>query len=176
MSKPARYWIGVACKDHVANGVRDGICQFCHGKAGPAKRLSKGDYLIYYSSKLKMDEPAVYQKFTAIGTVQDDEPYPFEMSPGFVPMRRNIQYFPAAQHVAIKPMVDELPFIKNKKSWGAAFRFGFLEIDEVSFGVIARAMLGHNPAAAAPTAEAGATSAAAAAADGHVAKRVKSEV
>lgn len=46
-----KFWIGVACKEHVENGVTLGICQFCHGKSAPAKRLSQGDFVIYYSSK-----------------------------------------------------------------------------------------------------------------------------
>lgn len=49
-----KIWIGVACKEHVANGVKLGICQFCHGKLAPAKRPRKGDYLVYYSSKQTM--------------------------------------------------------------------------------------------------------------------------
>jgi EVE domain len=67
-----KFWIGVACKEHVENGVKLGICQFCHGKATPVKRLSQGDFVIYYSSKHRMEEPDLYQKFTAIGTVKDD--------------------------------------------------------------------------------------------------------
>jgi hypothetical protein len=43
-----KFWIGVASKEHVENGVKLGICQFCHGKIGPAKRLQKGDFVIYY--------------------------------------------------------------------------------------------------------------------------------
>ena len=45
-----KFWVGVASKEHVENGVKLGIGQFCHGKIGPAKRLQKGDFVIYYSS------------------------------------------------------------------------------------------------------------------------------
>jgi hypothetical protein len=50
-----KFWVGVASKEHVENGVKLGICQFCHGKIGPAKRLQKGDFVIYYSSKVLME-------------------------------------------------------------------------------------------------------------------------
>lgn len=143
-SKAPRFWIGVACGDHVANGVKLGICQFCHGKSSPAKRLSKGDYIIYYSSKVAMESVEPYQKFTAIGYVTDEEPYQVEMSPGFYPFRRNIHYL-EFNHVDIKPLISLLPFIKNKTSWGYVFRYGFLEIDQTSFEVISNAMLGYNP-------------------------------
>lgn len=139
-----KYWIGVASKDHVENGVKLGICQFCHGKSGPAKRLSQGDFVIYYSSKHRMDGADPYQKFTAIGIVQDEIPYQVEMENNFKPFRRNIEYL-KAQHVDIKPLIPLLPFIKNKRAWGSVFRFGFLEIDQESFEIIAHEMLGFNP-------------------------------
>ncbi len=139
-----KFWIGVASKDHVANGVKLGICQFCHGKSAPAKRLNKGDFVIYYSPKNSMHGFESYQQFTAIGIVQDDSPYQVDMGDDFKPFRRNIQYL-NAQHVPIKPLVEVLPFIKNKKSWGYVFRYGLLEIDQVSFEIIATHMLGYNP-------------------------------
>lgn len=139
-----KFWIGVACKEHVENGIKLGICQFCQGKSTPAKRLSQGDFLIYYSSKHKMEEPNLYQKFTAIGIVKDDLTHQVEMENGFRPFRRNIDYL-QAHHVDIKPLIPRLPFIKNKQSWGYVFRYGFLEIDQESFEIIASQMLGFNP-------------------------------
>ncbi len=135
-----KFWIGVASKEHVEKAIKLGICQFCHGKSAPAKRLSKGDIVIYYSSKYQMDSPQLCQQFTAIGVVQDDEMYQVEMEAGFKPFRRNIKYLDA-QAIDIKPLIPSLPFIKNKSSWGYVFRYGFLEIDQVSFEVIAKAML-----------------------------------
>lgn len=140
-----RFWIGVASKEHVENGIKIGICQFCHGKYTPAKRLSKGDVVIYYSSKYQMDSSELCQQFTAIGIVEDDEPYQVEMTPGFKPFRRDIKYLEANPQ-DIKPLIQSLPFIKNKNSWGYVFRYGFLEIDQISFEIIAKAMLGSTKA------------------------------
>jgi len=139
-----KFWIGVACKEHVENGVQLGICQFCHGKSAPAKKLRKGDFVVYYSPKKSMQGTEAYQKFTAIGIVKDDAPYQVEMTPDFKPYRRNIAYL-AAQHLDIRPLISILPFIKNKNSWGAAFRYGFLEIDRASFEIVAFGMLGFHP-------------------------------
>ncbi|MBN8512608.1 MAG: EVE domain-containing protein [Rickettsiales bacterium] len=144
MNKSTKFWIGVACKEHVENGVKLGICQFCHGKSAPAKRLSSGDFVIYYSSKVTMENSELYQKFTAIGEVIDDVPYQVDMGNGFKPFRRNIKYFDTT-HIDIKPFVPFLVFIKNKNSWGYVFRYGFLEIDQESFEIIASSMLGFNP-------------------------------
>lgn len=136
-----KFWIGVACKEHVENGIKLGICQFCHGKSSPTKRLSRGDFVIYYSSKITMNGSELYQKFTAIGEVVDDAAYQVDMGNGFKPFRRNIRYY-EAKHIDIKPLVPLLPFIKNKSSWGYVFRYGFLEIDKESFEIIAKHMLG----------------------------------
>lgn len=144
MNRTKKFWIGVACKEHVGNGVKLGICQFCHGKSAPAKRLSRNDFLIYYSSKVTMEGSEPYQKFTAIDRIIDDAPYQVDMGNGFKPFRRDISYFDAS-HLDIKGLVPVLPFIKNKKSWGYVFRYGFFEIDQESFEIITTGMLGYNP-------------------------------
>jgi hypothetical protein len=69
-----------------------------------------------------------------------------EISPDFRPYRRNIAYFTSQlDDVPIRSLLDDLHFIPNKKSWGGVFRFGLIEIDELSFRTIAQAMLGYNP-------------------------------
>ena len=144
MTRVSKFWIGVACKEHVENGVKLGICQFCHGKQHPAKRLSKDDFVIYYSSKVTMEGSELCQKFTAIGRVLDDCTYQVDLENGFQPFRRNISYFDA-KLLEIRPLIPLLPFIKNKNAWGYVFRYGFLEIDQKSFEIIAHGMLGFNP-------------------------------
>ena len=110
-----RYWIGVASKNHVSRGVADGFCQLCHGKAQPLKRMSVGDWIVYYSPKEIFEKSTPCQKFTAIGEVVGTEVYPFEMSPGFIPHRRDIRFL-KSEDVPIRPLLDQLSFIKDKKS------------------------------------------------------------
>ena len=86
-----------------------------------------------------MEGNELYQKFTAIGEVIDDVPYQVVK-----PYRRNIKYLNVCE-VDIKPLIPILSFIKNKTSWGYVFRYGFLEIDQESFEIIATLMLGRNP-------------------------------
>jgi hypothetical protein len=136
-----RYWIGVASQAHVMRGVAGNFCQLCHGKAQPLKRMSVGDWLIYYSPKLQFEGNQACQQFTAIGKVIGKEVYPFAMFPGFVPHRRDIR-FHSAKVVPIRPLIDRLAFIKDKSRWGYAFRFGHLEIAKEDFELIARHMLG----------------------------------
>ena len=157
MKKSPRFWIGVASKEHVEVDRKLGICRFCHSKPDPAKRLVKGDYFIYYSSKFRINDERRCLQFTAIGIVTDTTAYHLEPSPenttgdsalhfAHAPqaLARNIQYFDVPP-VDVKHLVPVIPFITNKSSWSMVFRFGFLEIDQDSFEVIAKGMLGYNP-------------------------------
>ncbi len=139
-----RYWIGVASKDHVSRGVTGGFCQLCHGKAQPLKRMTVGDWIIYYSPKERFEDSVPCQAFTAIGEVVGGKVYPFEMFPGFVPFRRDIRFLPA-QDAPIRPLLAQLSFIRDKSRWGYAFRFGHLEIPQADFQLIAGKMLGYVP-------------------------------
>jgi predicted RNA-binding protein len=143
MRQPPRYWIGVASRQHVLTAVTGGFAQLCHGKERPLKRMSKGDWIIYYSPQelLGLKEPC--RRFTAIGEVIGDEVYPFEMAPDFVPFRRDVRFI-AAQEAAIRPLLDRLSFIQDKRHWGYVFRFGHLQIPEADFRLIREVMSGIN--------------------------------
>jgi hypothetical protein len=112
--------------------VAGNYCQLCHGKAQPLERMSVGDWLIYYSPTEKFKEAIACQQLTAIGEVVGTDVYPFEMFPGFVPHRRDIRFHPAAA-TPTRPLVERLGFIKEKRKWGYAFRFGHIEIAKEDF-------------------------------------------
>lgn len=143
--KAKRYWIGVASKEHVKMGVAGGFSQLCHGKSQPLRRMAVGDWLIYFSPQEKFGAKSPCQQFTAIGEVVGSTVYPFEMSPGFIPHRRDIRFLDA-DDVPIRPLIERLAFIKDKTHWGYAFRYGHLEIPQADFELIAAAMLKHKTA------------------------------
>ena len=61
-------------------------------------------------------------------------------SPDFKPFRRSLKY----QHtgvVKIEPLIKDLQFIRNKKSWGYIFRFGQIEIQQPDFMRIEQAFV-----------------------------------
>ena len=138
-----KYWIIVASKDHVKTGIAEGIAQACHGKATPLKRMKKGDYVIYYSAKQTLEKPDKCQEFTALGKVLDNEIYQFQVSEDFYPSRRKIE-FSQCKDISILPLINDLQFIQNKKSWGYPFRFGFFEINKHDFELISSQMLQHH--------------------------------
>lgn len=137
--KQIRYWLTVASRDHVMNGVTGGFMQANHGKEAPLKRMKPGDKVVFYSPKTVMGEKALCQCFTAIGQVADGEIYTVWMTEDFCPFRRNVT-FASAQQAPIAPLITNLGFIKDKTSWGYVFRFGFLEIPEADFNLIASSM------------------------------------
>jgi predicted RNA-binding protein len=101
--------------------------------------MKQGDYVIFYSGKEFFESSEKCQKFTAIGKVKDDEVYQFQMTPDFSPHRRKIDFL-ATTETSILPLITDLEFIQNKKSWGYPFRWGFFEIKENDFKLIEEKM------------------------------------
>jgi hypothetical protein len=134
-----KYWIGVVSREHVKIGEKGGFCQLNHGKAAPMRRLSPDDWLIYYSPKTKLHGGEPLRKFTAIGQVLDREPYIVEMSECFMPTRRDVNYTKCSE-APIHPLLGNLSFSENNKSWGMVMRRGFFEITKEDFNIIASEM------------------------------------
>lgn len=135
-----KYWIAVVSKEHTMRGVAGGFMQVCHGKQAPLKRMKPNDWMLVYSPKLSMEGDIKCQSFTAIGQALDDTVYQFQMTPTFNPFRRNIKFYDC-EETSILPLINDLEFIQNKKSWGFPFRFGFFEINETDFNLIMSKML-----------------------------------
>jgi hypothetical protein len=133
------YWIAVASREHVQKGKIGGFAQVCHGKQSPLHRMKPGDWIIYYSPTEQFGKKTSCRKFTAIGQIENKEPYQYKMSKDFIPWRRDVQFIPA-QEVAIESLLDKLSFIKNKNHWGFIFRFGLFKIPKNDFDQIATAM------------------------------------
>src|SRR5258705_9452392 len=141
------YWIGVVSKSHVDKAVAGGFTQLNHGKAGPLERMRAGDGFAFYSPRTSYPDGAPLQAFTAIGRIRDGNVYQVTQgvldtegrSGNFRPFRLAVDYLPA-RDVPIKPLIENLSFIRSKMHWGAAFRFGYLRVPEADFARIAAAM------------------------------------
>lgn len=120
-------------------GVDGGFTQANHGKPHMLKKMKKGDGIIFYSPKTAFEGGLTLQAFTALGIIDDEEPYKFEMNSTFEPWRRRVN-FEKSVDAPIKPLIASLDFIEDKQHWGYKFRFGVLSISEKDFETIARAM------------------------------------
>ncbi len=134
-----KYWISVASREHVMCGVRGGFAQVCHGKVGALARMKPGDSIIYYSPVEVFGEKTPCRRFTAIGIIDNSEPYQHAMSASCVPWRRNVSFVPARE-VSIEPMIEKLSFIINKQRWGFLFRQGCFSISSTDFEYICTQM------------------------------------
>ncbi len=141
-----KHWIAVASAEHVRRGRNDGFMQVCHGKVAPLRRIKPGDFVVYYSPVEIFQSKERLQAFTAIGRVRAGAPYAFDMGGGFVPHRRDVDWF-AAQEAAIHPLLEQLEFSRGQRNWGYQFRFGVFEISAHDFDVIAQAMGAHGDCA-----------------------------
>mgnify|MGYP003388421655 CR=1 FL=1 len=121
-------------------GVAGGFTHAGHGKDTALKRLKQGDWIVFYSPKTDYNNGQTVQAFTAIGRVADDDLYQVEMRPDFHPWRRNVTFFDCVE-TPIRPLIDELSFIKDKTHWGFIFRFGLFWVPEADFEKIKRLML-----------------------------------
>lgn len=137
----AKYFLICASRDHVQKGVKDGFAQAGHGRKESISKPSNGDWVVFYSSKDIFEKGKPLQKFTALGQVLDEEPYQKVVSENFKPYRRNVE-FKKVTETEIRPLLEQLSFIKNKKKWGFYLISGFREIPEEDFSIIKNAMLG----------------------------------
>jgi hypothetical protein len=135
----AKCWVAVASAEHVRRGRDEGFMQVNHGKAAPLKRVKPGDRVVYYSPSVKLGSKDKLQAFTAIGTVKSGEPYVGQMSKGFTPYRRDVEWA-KAEEAPIRPLLDRLEFSRGNPNWGYQLRFGLFPISAADFDVIADAM------------------------------------
>jgi hypothetical protein len=133
-----KYWINTAAREHVLKGLAGGYTQANHGSDRILKKVSKGDVILFYSSKDTYPEGEPYQKFTACGIIKDEEVYQVTITDNFRPFRRNLT-FVAMEEASIKPMIEELSFIQDPKHWGFPFMRGLFEIPKEDFDKIAAA-------------------------------------
>lgn len=130
-----KYFLICASRDHVLKGAEGGFAQAGHGRKDLISKLSKGDWIVFYSSKDKFENGKPLQKFTALGKVTDEDPYQANTTGDFKPYRRNVE-FKNVEETEIRSLLEQLTFIKNKKKWGFYLISGFREISKEDFNVI----------------------------------------
>jgi hypothetical protein len=134
-----RFWIGVVSRAHVLIGVEGGFAQVNHGKKAPLRRMGAGDGLLFYSPRTDYPDGDPLRAFTAVGVVRSGEVYQAHMGGGFTPFRIDVAWLPS-EETPIRPLLERLSFIRDPAHWGAAFRFGHLEVPEADFRLIAGEM------------------------------------
>jgi hypothetical protein len=133
-----KYWLNVVSREHVLAGREGGFTQAQHGSPAGLRRMQRGDLLVFYSPRTSLKgEPL--RRFTALGRIDDDEPYQVEMTPSFHPWRRRMAFVDCAE-APIEPLIPALEFIPDKQRWGFPLRRRLLAISRTDFASIASAM------------------------------------
>ena len=143
MTEPAstsstRYWVNIISHNHVLKAVEGEFIQADRSQGEGLGQLTKGDKVLFYSPRTSFRKGRLLQEFTALGTVEDEEPYLFELNQNNV-SRRKMWYTSSCQ-TPIKPLVEHLSFLPDKEKWELPFRKGLFEIPVTDFTRIAQAM------------------------------------
>jgi len=102
--------------------------------------MHKGDMISWYSPKVQFASNEILHAFTAIGEIGDYDLFQVAESPGFKPFRRKVRYTKTGE-VSIGPLIRDLTFTRNKKSWGYVFRSALMEIPKEDLDRIAEKFL-----------------------------------
>lgn len=115
-----------------------GIVAFSHGREAPVKSLDIGDAVLLYAPRTDFDGDPV-QAFVAHARVTGAAPCRREFAPGMDAWCRDAA-FDAVDPVPVRPLLEQLSFVKNPRHWGMAFRQGKFAIPQADYRVIAQAM------------------------------------
>lgn len=135
----SRCWIGVAAAAQVRRGAEGGFVMFAHGRHEAAKRLSPGDFFVYYAPREWLDEGAQVRAFIEIGQIAPGDPAERQMSEGASGWSRPAEFWDA-RIADVYPLLPQLSFVRDPRHWGMAFRRSLFEVPAVDFRLIAAAM------------------------------------
>ena len=136
-----KYYIGVAVRDHVKVGERNGFAQLGHGRKSALNNLNKNDWIVYYSPKTKLEGGDTVQAFVSIGKITSDTPHLADVDDSFKPYRIDVEYQKTAKETSIRPLLNKLRLTQERgNKWGLVFRRSKIEVKESDFKIIANAM------------------------------------
>ncbi|WP_210505780.1 EVE domain-containing protein [Naasia sp. SYSU D00057] len=130
-------WLGVVSAEHVRRGVGLGIAQIGHGRRAGLAHLRRGDTLIYYSPVESLGDKVPLRRFTALGTVADEEIWQADEG-DFRPYRRRMDYADVTP-VPLADVKDRLRLTASP-NWGYQLRRGLLPLDDEDVAVLSAAL------------------------------------
>ena len=134
-----QYWIAVVPEDVVLRARAGGYAELSHGQPGLLEHLRAGDRVVFYCPRKAEARGNAVQAFVALGVVVDGTMYEAQRDDGTRAFRLAMSFVPGVS-APIKPMLDELSFIRSREHWGVALRHGARRIPAPDFERIAGAM------------------------------------
>ena len=74
--------------------MEGGFCQLAHGRPEALRRMSRGDWIAYYSGRDSLEGKTPCQRFTAIGKIAGEDVYQVTLGERFRPFRRERRLLP----------------------------------------------------------------------------------
>jgi hypothetical protein len=135
------YFVIIASRERVTAAATGSYIEISQGRASPLERLREGDLVVFYSPRETDPGGAALQQFTAVAQVGAGPVFAGEPRHESAerPFRRVAHYWQAEQ-APIRPLLDALDFIRDKKHWGVSLRHGFVQMSAADFRHIAQAM------------------------------------
>lgn len=132
------HYVGVVHRKMVEIARERGVVAFGHGKESLVRSLEVGDSVIFYAPREEPDGAPV-QAFVALAEVTGAEPRESDFYMGRTGWLRDARFLMTAE-VPVKPMLEDLTFVKNKTHWGMTFRGGRFRIPGEDHARIVAAM------------------------------------
>ena len=135
------YWVICITEDNLQIALQEQILGFKQSKCTRVRSFSPGDAVTFYVSRVALTSYRPVQKFVGQAEVKN-KPYKSTeiiWKGDLFPIRIELKSISNAS-CEIKPLIDKLSFIKNKKHWGGVFMGGILRIPASDFDLIQETM------------------------------------
>ncbi|WP_114284978.1 EVE domain-containing protein [Candidatus Halocynthiibacter alkanivorans] len=136
-----KLWIAVVHLMQVEACRAGGFVAFSHGKETAVRKVTPGDRVAFYAPRDTFEGSPV-QAFCGLATVTGDhvEQRPL---PGteHMPWVRDAD-FETVNPMPVRPLLEELSFVRDPQHWGMAFRRSLFEVSAEDFEIIENALRG----------------------------------
>jgi predicted RNA-binding protein len=140
----SNYWVYPITEDSLKICLELGIIGAKGNNAYRLKKWKPGDLIIFYVSRERFDSQRPVRKFCAIAECIG---YSFNSAENIFPDSKTEEYPTRIKIKAlsnkkceIKPLIEQLDFIKNKKNYGSAFISGTRNVSAKDFNIIRESM------------------------------------
>ena len=120
------------------DAAAEGVVSFAHGRESSVRALSPGDRVIVYAPLTRTGGDRL-QAFVAHATVTGDHPEPRDFGARGIGWVRRATYDRVSE-VPVRPMIDALDILRDRRNWGGVFRAGKVRISAADHDRIAVAM------------------------------------
>jgi predicted RNA-binding protein len=135
------YWVFSITEDNLQIALRERVIGFTESAARRSGSLAMSDQVTFYVPRQKLASNILVRKFIGraeitSATYRSDEQI---WKGGTFPIRIDITPL-STKCCDVKPLINDLTFIKNKHYWGAHFMNTILKIPAADFDLIQKSM------------------------------------